>query len=96
MITQLVRLRAPVSVTGTLGDPTFGIKPEKLALQTGAAVALGVLLTPVASVLAFIDPGLAKDTDCAAVLTQEQATTSGAPSSEPYGLPLDYVFSSSA
>ena len=68
---RMVRLRAPVSVTGTLADPTIGIKPEKLAAQVGAAVALGVLLTPVASVLAFIDPGLAKDENCAAVLSQE-------------------------
>jgi uncharacterized protein involved in outer membrane biogenesis len=68
---RLLRLRAPLSITGTLADPKFGIKPEKLAVQVGAAVALGVLLTPVASVLAFIDPGLAKDENCQAVLAQE-------------------------
>jgi uncharacterized protein involved in outer membrane biogenesis len=73
---RLVRLRAPVSVTGTLADPTFGIKPEQLAIQTGAAVALGALLTPVASVLAFIDPGLAKDKNCEAVLAEERDATS--------------------
>ena len=78
---RLVRLRAPVSVTGTLADPTFGIKPEPLAVQTGAAVALGMLLTPVASVLAFVDPGLAKDKNCLAVLNQEQEATSGSASS---------------
>ena len=50
---RILRLRAPVSVMGTLADPTFGIKPEKLAVQVGAAVGLGVLLTPIASVLAF-------------------------------------------
>lgn len=81
---RLVRLRAPVSVTGTLADPTFGVKPEKLALQAGAAVALGVLLTPVASVLAFIDPGLAKDENCGAVLAQEHdATTASLPNPKP-------------
>jgi uncharacterized protein involved in outer membrane biogenesis len=74
---RLVRLHAPVSVTGTLADPTFGIKPEKLAVQAGAAAALGVLLTPVASVLAFIDPGLAKDENCEAMLAEEDDATAG-------------------
>jgi len=74
---RLVRLHAPVSVTGTLADPTFGIKPEKLAVQAGAAAALGVLLTPVASVLAFIDPGLAKDENCEAMLAEEHDATAG-------------------
>jgi uncharacterized protein involved in outer membrane biogenesis len=74
---RLVRLRAPISVTGTLANPAFGIKPEKLALQTGAAVALGLLLTPVASVLAFIDPGLAKDENCEAMLAEEHDATAG-------------------
>lgn len=75
---RLLRLRAPVSVTGTLGDPSIGIKAERLALQTGAAVALGVLLTPVAAVLAFVDPGLAKDANCVAILEQERDATAGA------------------
>ncbi|MEO7208186.1 MAG: AsmA family protein [Steroidobacteraceae bacterium] len=70
---RLIRLRAPVSLGGTLADPTIGIKPEKLLAQAGAATALGVLLTPVAAVLAFIDPGLAKDKNCAAMLEQESA-----------------------
>lgn len=80
---RLVRLRAPVSVTGTLADPTFGIKPEQLAVQTGAAVALGMLLTPVASVLAFIDPGLAKDENCQAILAEEHDATVGPGTSQP-------------
>jgi hypothetical protein len=31
-------------------------------------VALGVIFSPLASVLAFVDPGLAKDADCARLL----------------------------
>jgi AsmA family protein len=79
---RLLRLRAPISLTGTLAYPSIGIKPEKLAVQAGAAVALGVLLTPVASALAFIDPGLAKDKNCEAILTQEQDATSGSTRSD--------------
>lgn len=75
---RFLRLRAPISITGTLADPTFGIKPEQLVAQVGAAVALGVLLTPIAAALAFVDPGLAKDKNCVAIMAQEHDATSGA------------------
>jgi AsmA family protein len=69
---RLLRIRAPISIHGTLLHPAIGVKPEKLAGQAGIAAALATLLTPVAAVLALIDPGLAKDKDCSTVL--EQAT----------------------
>jgi uncharacterized protein involved in outer membrane biogenesis len=64
-----LRVRSQVMVRGVLTHPTVGIQPGGAAAQTGAAVALGVLLTPLASILAFVDPGLTKDADCA-TLTQ--------------------------
>jgi uncharacterized protein involved in outer membrane biogenesis len=67
---RLLRLRAPVLVRGTLKHPSIGIEARTSVAQAGAAVALGVLLTPLAAVLAFVDPGLAKDADCAALLAQ--------------------------
>ncbi|MEA3105545.1 MAG: AsmA family protein [Gammaproteobacteria bacterium] len=67
---RLLRLRSPISLHGTLRHPAVGIKADKLAEQAGVAAALGVLLTPVAAALAFIDPGLAKDKDCSTVLSQ--------------------------
>jgi AsmA family protein len=67
---RLLRLRSPISLRGTLLHPAVGIKADKLAEQAGVATALGVLLTPVAAALAFIDPGLAKDKDCSTVLSQ--------------------------
>ncbi|MDB6082270.1 MAG: AsmA family protein, partial [Gammaproteobacteria bacterium] len=70
---RLLRLRSPISLHGTLLHPAVGIKPEKLAAQSGVAAALGVLLTPVAAALAFIDPGLAKNKDCSTVLSQADA-----------------------
>ncbi len=76
---QLLRIRAPITVTGTLRDPAFGIKGPPLALQTAEAVALGTLLTPFAAALAFVDPGLAKDANCAAILQQEAAVGPDAP-----------------
>jgi uncharacterized protein involved in outer membrane biogenesis len=70
---RLLRLRSPISLHGTLEHPEVGIKADKLAEQVGEAVALGALLTPAASALAFIDPGLAKDKDCSTVLAQADA-----------------------
>ncbi|MDB6045775.1 MAG: AsmA family protein [Gammaproteobacteria bacterium] len=79
---RLVRLRAPVSIRGTLKHPSIGIEAGASVAQAGAAVALGVVLTPLAAVLAFVDPGLAKDADCAALITQAKADTT--PASPPH------------
>jgi hypothetical protein len=68
-----LRVRAPVLVRGPLRHPSFSIDPKKPAAQAGSAIALGVLLTPVAAMLAFVDPGLAKDADCAALLAQARS-----------------------
>jgi AsmA family protein len=47
-----------------------------LVAQAGVAAALGTLLTPFAAALAFIDPGLAKNKDCSAVMAEVQADVS--------------------
>ena len=65
---RLVRLHSPIRVGGSLSKPQIGISPEKALLQAGAGTVLGTLLTPVAAILAFIDPGLAKDANCSALL----------------------------
>lgn len=74
---RLVRLRAPITVTGSLAKPSVGIKAGGVIAQAGAAVGLSVLLTPLAAILPFVDPGLAKDADCGALLAD--AKTKGAP-----------------
>jgi len=67
-----LRVRAPLLVHGTLKHPTFSTDARKPMAQAGGAIALGVLLTPVAAMLAFVDPGLAKDSDCGALLAEVQ------------------------
>jgi uncharacterized protein involved in outer membrane biogenesis len=69
---RLVRLRSPITLTGSFVKPRIGIEPQKAVVQAAAATALGVLLTPVAAILAFVDPGLAKNADCSALLAQAQ------------------------
>lgn len=67
---RLLRLRAPIELKGSLRKPAVGIEAEKAVAQGGVAVAIGSLLSPVAALLAFIDPGLAKDANCVALLEQ--------------------------
>ena len=71
---RLLRLRTPITLRGTLSQPKIGVDAGKLAAQTGGAVALGTLLTPVAALLAFVDGGLAKDANCAALIGQTEQT----------------------
>ena len=71
---RILRLRTPIMLRGTLLQPKIGVQAGKLAAQTGGAVALGTLLTPVAALLAFVDGGLAKDANCAALIGQAEQT----------------------
>jgi uncharacterized protein involved in outer membrane biogenesis len=70
---RLLRLRSPISLHGTFLHPAVGIEVGKLAEQVGIAAAIGAVLTPAAAALAFIDPGLAKDKDCASLMAQAAA-----------------------
>jgi hypothetical protein len=74
---QLVRLRAPITVTGPLGSPAIGVEAGQAIAQGGLAVGLATLLSPLAVILPFVDPGLGKDANCSALLAQAQSQ--GAP-----------------
>jgi uncharacterized protein involved in outer membrane biogenesis len=69
---RLGRVRSPITVNGTLRKPTVGIDAGDATKQVGIAALLGSLLTPLGAALAFIDPGLAKDENCAALLAEAQ------------------------
>jgi len=60
--------RTAIAVGGTLADPSVAPKVEGLAGRGAAAIALGVLLGPLAAILPFIEPGLAEDADCGALI----------------------------
>jgi AsmA family protein len=70
-------LHTPIEIRGTLLHPAVGVKGSKLAAQGAAAVALGVIGTPLAAIAAFVDPGLNKSADCQALLADAKAM--GAP-----------------
>ena len=66
----------PITVRGTLRHPSVGISATKALGQGGIAAALAAL-TPVAALLAFVDPGLAKNEDCLALM--QSANEAGLP-----------------
>ncbi|CAM4250037.1 AsmA domain-containing protein [Bordetella tumbae] len=53
---RLFSLRSPLYVKGTFANPDAGVQVLPLAARGAGAVALGVLLTPVASLLALVAP----------------------------------------
>lgn len=67
-------LRAPVVAAGASGSgrrfAIDGIDAGQLGACIAGAVALGVLLTPLAAILAFIDPSLTGDSDCGELLRE--------------------------
>lgn len=65
---ELLRLRAPITIKGPLANPAIGIDASKSLAQGGLAVAAGILLAPVAAILPFVNPGLAKDANCSALI----------------------------
>jgi len=69
---RVVRIRAPVEIKGQLLKPSFTLETGHLLKQGAIGAALGTVLSPVAAILAFVDPGLAKDQNCAQLLAQAQ------------------------
>lgn len=74
---QLVRLLAPIDVAGPIRSPSMRIEKGSMIAQGGVAAALASFLSPLAAILPFVDPGLAKDANCGALLAQ--ASQKGAP-----------------
>jgi uncharacterized protein involved in outer membrane biogenesis len=69
---RFFRIKSSIALDGTLSKPKVGLTPGNTPGQVALATVLGVLATPLASVLAFVDPGLAKDADCGALLAEAQ------------------------
>jgi uncharacterized protein involved in outer membrane biogenesis len=77
-------LHSAISINGTLMHPQAHLSGHGALAQSGAAVALGVILTPVAAVLGFVNPGLTHDADCASLIGQASAAAQApAPHAEP-------------
>jgi uncharacterized protein involved in outer membrane biogenesis len=73
---QLFRVKVPVGIKGKLAAPQITIDPKPALVQGGIGLGLGAI-SPFAAILAFLDPGLAKDANCAGLLSAAQGA--GAP-----------------
>lgn len=76
---RVARLRAPVEIRGELLRPSFRLETGHVLKQGAIATALGALLTPLAAVVAFVDPGLAKNQNCRQLLAQAEQPATGDP-----------------
>ena len=74
---RIVHLNAPITIRGSLVAPKVGVDVLKVAPQALLSVAVGVIAAPLAAILPFVNPGLAKDADCVALVSA--ATDRGAP-----------------
>ena len=72
-----MRINAPITISGGLTSPKIGVQIAKAAPQVLLGVAIGVFAAPVAAILPFVEPGLAKNADCAGLM--EQASEGPAP-----------------
>ena len=79
---RLFRIKSPIQLSGTLEKPKVSLNAGNTPGQIAIATALGVLATPLAAVLAFIDPGLAKDADCSALLAEGERQGAAPPKDE--------------
>lgn len=66
------RLKAPIYIGGRFTDPSIRPDYVDLGLRGGAAVALGVLLTPLAAILPTLQLGPGEDRDCQALLASAE------------------------
>jgi uncharacterized protein involved in outer membrane biogenesis len=67
---RLARIHAPITVTGSFAQPKIGVDIVKAAPQVAIGAAIGVFAAPLAAILPFVNPGLNKNTDCAALMSQ--------------------------
>src|SRR5690606_1015579 len=67
---RIFTLRSPLYVRGTFMDPDVGVHTGPLAVRAGAAIALGVVATPLAALLPLLNVGTGDDHDCGRLLSQ--------------------------
>lgn len=69
--------QSPIGINGWFADPAINPISAELLARGGAGLALGVAATPLAALAAFIDPGDARDVNCAPILAGRRDTARG-------------------
>ena len=75
--------QSPVGITGTFAQPGLTVITPQLLARAGAGLGLAVVVTPVAGILAFVDPGDAKAAQCGPVLSGRTAAAQRTDKGEP-------------
>ncbi|WP_339478441.1 MULTISPECIES: AsmA family protein [unclassified Pseudomonas] len=70
---RLISLRSPLYVRGPFAKPAAGVKAVPLMLRGAGMVALGVIATPAAGLLALVAPSGGEPKECAPLLEQLKA-----------------------
>lgn len=65
---RLLRLWTPILVRGPLTGPSVGIDAGSAVAQAGVTAVLAAVVAPLAALLAFVEPGLAEDANCGALI----------------------------
>lgn len=65
---RLLRLWTPIRVRGHLSAPGVSVETGQLVAQAGLTGLLAAVLAPAAALFAFVDPGLAEDANCGALI----------------------------
>lgn len=65
---RLLRLWTPINISGPLTKPHIGVDTGQVIAQGGLTAVLTAVVAPAAALFAFIDPGLAKDANCGALI----------------------------
>jgi len=58
----------PLHITGTFNNLEFSLSAPELAEKTASAVVLGLVATPLAAIIPFIEAGTGKDSACTKIL----------------------------
>ncbi len=65
--------QSPIGIGGYFAAPKVNPISKELIARTGGAVVLGIVATPLAAIIPFVDLGTAKNSNCAAVEKAETA-----------------------
>jgi uncharacterized protein involved in outer membrane biogenesis len=82
---RITHIFLPITIGGHLSSPRIGVQPVSAIAQGGVAAALGFLFPP-AAILPFVDPGLAKNADCQALMSQAQTAPAAVKASQAHGM----------
>ena len=82
---RITHLLLPITIRGNLRQPKIGVAPASTIAQGGVAAALGFLFPP-AAILPFVDPGLARNADCASLMAEAQTAPAAVKPSQAKGM----------